>query len=246
MKRDSGSRKLSVMMLLFGLAALALRTGLYAAAVDARGLLLRGHPLTIALAVLSAAVLTIAALSTRKIKATGVYEDHYRADLPSALGCAAAGAGILATVLAGTPVTGSYLEKIWLFLGLASPVCLLLAAAARVLGKRPFFLLHVVVCLFFVLHIVTRYQFWSSQPQMQDYLFSLLGAMALMFFGFYKASLEAGLGDLRMTLGTGLAAIYLCIGELARSSCPLLYLGGILWVLTDLFSIRNVFSHEEK
>lgn len=238
MKRNFGSKQLPGIMLIWGITALVLRKVLYATAVDVKGLLLRNQPLEIALAALTAAALTIAALSARKWNGGQDYEALYCADFPGALGNAAAGAGILATVLTAPPVMEGYLESAWRILGFAAPVCLLLAAVARVRGKRPFFGLHVVACLFFVVHIVTRYQLWSGNPQMQDYIFSLLGAMGLMFFGFYCAAMEAGCGSLRMTVGMGLAAIYLCTAELARSSCPWLYLGGILWVLTDLCSIR--------
>lgn len=239
MIRNSGSRKLSVMMLVFGFAALMLRRSLYATAVDAKGLLLRGHPLGIALAVLTGLVLAILVTAVRKQERADIFEELYTTGLPSAIGSVAAGAGILVTVLTGTTAMGGTLENAWRYLGLAAPVCLLLAGVARIFGRKPFFLLHVVVCLFFVVHIVTRYQLWSSNPQLQDYVFALLGAMGLMFFGFYTAAMEADCGSYRMRLGAGLAAIYLCLGELARSSCPALYLGGILWVLTDLFSIRN-------
>lgn len=237
MIRKSGSGKLPVRMLVFGVAALALRKALYATAVDVKGLLLRYQPLEIALLVLTVGVLVRIVLAARKEQKSGIYEEHYGASLPGALGQMAAGAGILMTVLTAAPGTGSYLEMAWRILGLAAPVCLVLAGITRLLGKTPFFLLHVVVCLFFVLHIVTRYQLWSGHPQMQDYIFALFGAMTLMFFGFYTAAMEAGCGSLRMTTGMGLAAIYLCLAELARSACPWLYLGGALWVLTDLCSL---------
>lgn len=239
MKGNSTGRRLSVLTLLLGIAALVLRKGLYLLAVDDRGLLVRNHPLEIALAALTAGALTLLLLAVRKFGGSGNDADLYRADLPAALGNVAAGIGILVTVLTGTPVPGGYLYSFWRCLGLAAPVCLLLAGFARVQGKRPFFLLHVVVCLFFVMHIVTRYQLWSGKPQLQDYVFTLLGTMALMFFGFYTATLEAGCGKPRMNLGMGLAAVYLCTAELARSSCPALYLGSILWVLTELGSMGN-------
>lgn len=239
MKRDYGSVKLSGMMLILGIAALVLRKMLYAQAVDARGLLLQNHPLEIALAALTAAALTVLVLAVRKQKGSGNFADCYVADLPAAFGNVAAGAGIAITVLTGAPGMGGYLESAWRILGLAAPVCFCVAAFARMWGKTPFFLLHVVGCLFFVVHIVSRYQLWSGNPQMQDYVFSLLGAMTLMFFGFYTAALEAGCGSRRMSLGMGLAAVYLCLAELARSSCPALYLGGACWVLTELCSMKT-------
>jgi len=240
MRRNSGSIRLPVMMLIWGIVALMLRKTLYATAIDIKGLLLRYQPLEIALTALTIGMLIRVVLAVRKQKGSGDYADYRFAGIPGAIGNLAAGAGILMTVQFAEPGMGNYLGIAWRFLSLAAPVCLLFAGIARLLGKRPFFLLHVVVCLFFVLHIVTRYQVWSGHPQMQDYLFSLLGAMALMFYGFYTAALEADCGNYRMMRGMGLAAIYLCMAELAQSECPWLYLGGICWVLTDLCSMRGI------
>lgn len=239
MKGNSGSRKLTVMTVLFGIAALAMRRALYATAVDVKGLLVRNQPLGIALTVLTLGVLIRIALAVRK-KDGDVCETHPSANLPAALGSVAAAAGILVTAYTGGNPMSSPLENAWYVLGLAAAPCLLLAGVARLFGKQPIFLLHVTVCLFFVVHIVTRYQLWSANPQLQDYVFALLGAMALMFFGFYTAAREAECGNDRMKLGMGLAAIYLCLAELARSSCPALYLGGAIWVLTDLIGRKDV------
>ena len=238
MKRIFAGKSTLSVTVCWGILALVLRRQLYATGVDVKGLLVENHPLSIALTVLTIGVLIRNVLTARKKEGTPTYEELYSGSLTGAIGNVAAGAGILVTVLSADSGMGSYLESAWRMLGLAAPVCLLLAAITRMLGKKPFFLLHVVVCLFFVLHIVTRYQLWSGHPQMQDYLFSLLGAMALMFFGFYSAALEAGCGNLPVMRGMGLAAIYLCAAELAHTSCPALYLGGIVWVLTDLCSMR--------
>ena len=244
MKRDSGSAGLSVRMLLFGIVAMVLRRTLYATAVDVKGLLLRHQPLEIALIVLTIGAMIHIALAARKIAPSGSYEDCYGAGALGAIGNVAVGAGILVTVFSGEGMMGGYLDSAWRILGLAAPACMLLAGITRVIGKKPFFLLHVVTCLFFVVHIVAHYQLWSSNPQMQDYVFALMGAMALMFFGFYTAALEAGCGNISLLRGMGLAAIYLCTAELARSSCPGLYLGGILWVLTDLCGLRKARREE--
>ena len=242
MKRNTGSALLPVLMLILGAAAFALRSALYAVAVDVKGLLLRGHPLEIGLTALTVAAMLLAALVAWKEEKSG-FDAKPLGNCLAALGNAAAGAGILVTVLTAESLAAGYLADTWQILGYAAPACLLLAGITRMLGKRPFFLLYVAACLFFLVHIVTRYQLWSANPQMQDYVFALLAAMALMFFGFYEASQEAGCGNSRMKLGMGLAAIYLCLAELARSSCPALYLGGILWVLTELVTVQK---REEK
>ena len=246
MNGKSGSRKLPWMLLVFGIAALAMRWGLYATAVDVKGLLLRNQPLSPVLTVLTIGVLVRIALAVRKMETSSCYEDHYSASLIGGIGHVAAGAGILVTVLTGRTLMGGYVETVWRILGMAAPVCLLAAGVARVLGRRPFFLLYVAVCLFLALHTVTRYQFWSGNPQMQDYLFSLLGLLALVFFTYSLAAWDAACGSLRLTMGTGLAAIYLCTAELAGSSGYALYLGGILWVLAELCSMKHGAAHKEK
>lgn len=210
-----------------GLAALVLRRQLYLTAVDEKGLLVRMHPLSIALLALTAAVCLLVVCTARKTR------DEAGTSSISALGHIAMALGILATVLPSVPMAG-YLGIAWRWLGLASPLCLLAAAAASVLKKQPFFLLHVVPCLFFVVHIVSRYQLWSSNPQMQDYLFALLSTMALAFFSFYKAAEEVDCGNRPMLLTAGLAAVYLCLAELANSGSPALYFSGMIWCLMEL------------
>ncbi len=229
-----------------GLAALVLRRQLYLTAVDEKGLLLRMHPMGIALLALTAAVLIVIYLTVRKQEDFQSWEEGCSGGLLMALGHAAMAAGILTTALTGAPRAAGYLGIVWKWLGLASPVCLLAAAFAGVCRRKPFFLLHVVPCLFFVVHIVSHYQSWSGNPQMQDYVFSLLGAMALMFFGFYTAAMEAGCGSRRMLMGMGLAAVYLCLAELAGSVYPLLYLSGAIWAWTGLCSFRTAQTGEKE
>ena len=220
-----------------GLAALLLRWQLYRTAVDEKGLLPRIHPLSIALLVLTAAVLLLIYITVRKQEEAAVFADRSPRSIPAALGHAVMAGMILTTVLAGSPQTSGYLATVWKYLGMAAFPCLVLAGTDRLRGKKSFFLLHMVPCLFFVVHIVSHYQSWSGDPQMQDYVFALLGAMALMFFGFYTAAMEAGCGSRRMRLGMGLAAIYLCLAETAHSAYPQLYLAGMIWVMTDLHSL---------
>ncbi len=227
---------------LLGLAALVLRRQMYMTAVDEKGLLVKMHPLSLALMVLTIAALVLVFLSARKREEP----ETVGGNGASALGHAIMAAGILFTVLPGAPRAAGYLGTAWRWLGLASPLCLLAAGAAQLGKKKPFFLLHMVPCLFFVVHIVSHYQTWSGNPQMQDYVFSLLGAMALMFFGFYTAAQEAGCGSRRMTLVMGQAAVYLCLAELANSAYPLLYLTGAIWAGTSQHGLREEQSAKEE
>ena len=226
-------------VLLLSVGAGFLRRILYAAALDEKGLLVRNHPIAIALWALVAVGSLLILWATRRCGGKSSYEDNFGPSTLAVLGHSFMACAVLMMTLQVTfPLPGP-LGLIWKVLGFASAAGLVWAGLYRKLGKLPFFGIYAALCLFLLLYLVSCYQLWSSNPQLQDYVFALLGAMGLMFFGFYTAAMEADCGSYRMRLGAGLAAIYLCLGELARSSCPALYLGGILWVLTDLFSIRN-------
>lgn len=227
--------------------ALVLRRLLYRFGTDARGLLVNNHPLSIALWALTALAAVYLFAGVRNLDGSEEYEDNFRKSPSAALGHVLAAAGIAFTVLTEEPRMANYLGQGWQLLGSLAPLCLLLAGAARLLGKKPFFLLHLIPSLFLVFHIINHYQMFSGNPQFQDYLFTLLGTMALMFFAFYSASFDVGLGNRRLHMGMGLAAIYLCLAELAASMYPVLYLGGIAWALTGQCSPYPVpKQHQEE
>lgn len=85
MRRSSGSVRLPMMMLLWGIAALFLRKTLYATAVDIKGLLLRNQPLELALTILTIGALVRIVLAVRKQKGSCDYEDYSAAGFPAPL-----------------------------------------------------------------------------------------------------------------------------------------------------------------
>ena len=234
MKNNNESRLLAFVVLLFGLLAMTLRRILYQTAVDEKGLLLSFTFPEVALLVLTSIVLVFLLLMLRGDKITSCYKDLHWSRLPAALGHTAAAGGMVMTLQWGSYAAYGTLTSVWNVLGYASAACLVLAGILRLLGKKPFFLLHVVPCLFFMVHLLIHCRYWSSIPQMQEYLFALLGALALMLFSYYTAAMEADCGNSCMLWGTALAAVYFCLAELAWSAYPELYLGGMFWALTGL------------
>lgn len=226
--------------------ALVLRKLLYAFAEDERGLLVAHHPLEILLTIVSVVAIGNILISVWKLDGSNRYRDNFSPSMTAALGHVAAAAGIALTLMTRQPMMANYLGTVWKTLGFLAPVCLLLAGYCRLQGKRPFFVLHLLPCIFLVFHIVNHYQYWSGNPQFQDYMFTLFGNMALMFFAFYHAAFDVGSGRRRMHLGMGLVAVYLCMAELARTLYPWLYLGGILWILTSLCNLNPVPKPQPK
>lgn len=245
MKTPNQNTHLPRNVLLLGAVGMALRWLLYATALDERRLLPTFHPLAICLGLLTAAALLYIIASVWKLNGDGAYENNFFPSPLAAGGQAAAAVGILVTMLHDAPalqdVLGTmlpgFLPSLWLVLGFLSVPCLLMGAYCRLKGKKPYFLLHVVPCLFFVLQIVVHYRLWNSKPQLMSYVFSLFGTAAMALFAMYTVLFEVDIPRRRMHLGMGLAAVYFCAVSLSDMRYPLLYLGAIAWAITGLCTL---------
>lgn len=237
MKKNGIYHNLPAAVAILGVLGCLLRGALYKFCLDGKGLLPANHPLELALWALTLAALALIFLSVWKLDGSNRYPDNFSPSFPAAAGHILAAAGILLTVLLKRPRMSGVLGGLWQAVGLICVPCLAAAGFARLRGKRPFFLLHMAPCLFLVFHIVNHYRLWSGNPQLQDYIFTLFGTMALMFFGFYNAAFDVGSGRRRMQLGMGLAAVYLCLVNLPDCGYPFLYLGCIAWAITGLCTL---------
>lgn len=231
MNHSKRANPAALSMGILGLAGLLLRRLLYALGTDSRGLLVSLHPLSLALAGLALGTAVYLILALRRQTPPARYEDSFPPSKKDLLGHCLAGVGIGATVLTNPLPMDGRLGTAWQLLGLACVPCLLYAGLCRGKGRRPFFLAHVAVCLFFMIHMVAHYQTWSSDPQLQDYLYPMLGVMGLMLFSFYTAGLDVGCGSWRMQRGAGLGACFCCLVALAQCEYPLMYLGCGVWAL---------------
>lgn len=245
MKKNQPNRRLPAAVLALGALCLVLRQGLYAAALDEKNLLLRGHPLEWLLwAAVSASVVLIL-LSLWKQGGSARYEDNFSPSVAGTFGHFLMAASIGITVMISEPGALGALGAAWKLLGFLSVPLLLWAGLCRLQGKMPFFLIHGILCVFLLMHIMNQYQRWCGNPQLMDYIFPLLGAVMLAFFAYYTAAFEAGCGTRRMHLGTGLLAVLLCTAALSVGEYPFLYLGGISWALTDLCRLQPPLKKEE-
>ena len=218
----------------WALACLAafLRRGLYINAVDAKGLLLWFHPLELLLWAVVALGASLIILTVRKLDGSNVYEENFGKSAPVGYVLLAWVIGLM--VLHNDFSGPAQVARLLRYVGMACVPALIWGAVSRVLGKKPFFLVHVVLTAFLLLHLVSRYQDWSGNPQLQDYVFDLLAMVALILFGYQSAAFEADMGNRRLQLGMGLLAVLLCGAALGRTEMTGLYAAGMVWAATDL------------
>lgn len=219
---------------LCGAAGLLLRRCQYTFAVDTEGLLTPNHPFTILLTLFSFAFLAFLGIAVWRLDGSAKYEDNFAPSTRSMAGHMLAGWGIFLTVMLNRAPMPGILGNAWNLLGLASLPCLILAGIYRKNGKQPFFLLHLIPCLFLVFHIVNHYQTWSGNPQLQDDLYTVLGTMAALFFAFYTTSFDVDLGKRRLQLFMGLSAVYLLMVSIPTTQYLFFCVGCACWAGSGL------------
>ena len=231
-------------ILLLGAAAAAVRGMLYRVAVDDTGLLLREHGLWWLLWAICAGAVA-AVLPVVKLKGSNRYEDNFGPGAAAAAGCFAMAVGIFLTVLEGNTMPRPGMVMVWKLSGALSLSTLAWAGREKLRGKQPFVLCYALPAVFLALHMVSRYQPWSGEPQTQDWLFSLLGLVGLLLCAYGNSAFSAGKGKRRSFLAVSLLTAFACLAALPHTESVWLYLGGALWAFTGRCRMEPVPVPEE-
>jgi len=119
-------------------------------------------------------------------------------------------------------------------LGLLSRAGLLVAGICRLTRKKPYFPIHALLCLVFILRMITQYRHWSADPQLQDYGFYLCAHAAVMLAAYQHAAFDTGMGNVRALWISSLGAVYLCCAALPQCEEALLMGCCAIWAFTNL------------
>ena len=209
MKINVKPQKLKILILAMGAVGFLLRVLLYTTGIDEKGLLITNHWSAIGLWILTAAAAAALILLTRSIQGPQRYADAYPVSNPGGFGCFAAAAAFLISSIGSISECFTTLDAAVMVLGFVSAAAMVAVGLCRLLGAKPFFLFHGVVCLY----------------------------LALMLSCYQLAAFDAGLGNHRKLWLSGLCAVYLCCLALIGGREPLFtaLCGG--WIFTNLTSL---------
>ena len=218
--------------LVMGLACQIGRWTLYRTAVDATGLLTAGTPLEWGSYALSILAIGLFAAAAGKLGETEVSSEPILAGLGQLIG----GLGLGWTAVRYSGEMPGMLGNLWRILGIASALCLIWSTWCTFRRKNTPFLLSLAPCLFWLVHLIDNYRGWSGQPQLQSYLFALLGTMAMTLFTYYTAAEVVGMGKPRLRVFAGLSAGYLCLAAMlpGPEKTQILLMSSALWAVSDL------------
>lgn len=220
-----------------GLVGLVCRVWLFAGGTDEKGLLVPGHPGGIVSCIIAAGAVIGFILMFRDAPRKAKYRKLFPASKAAAAGTAAAAVGICWSIVA---LWGQDLQRLGVacgVLGFVAGAALLLAAYARFRGARPNFLLSALVAMFLIIFLLSHYQSWSAEPEVQRYVFQL-AALACLTLRFYlQAALDLKMGSVRALVTADLCAIPLCCLALPGSGDWVMYFGMVIFLSLSLSSM---------
>ena len=242
---EKRNEKLPLLLVVLGLAAAAVRGLLYLTAVDGKGMLIRGHFLgTVLMLLCAAAVLSV--LGIFRLKGSEAYTDNFGPSTAAALGCLAMAVGVAMTLLEGNTMPRLRLVQLWYLSGVLGVAGLVWAGWSRYQGKQPLMPCYGIFTVFLALHMVSRYQPWSGDPQSQDWIFSLFAAIGLTLCGYGNSAFCADKGKRRSFLTISLLTVFACCAALPHTEYFWLYLGGTVWAFTGICRVTPVPLPEPK
>ena len=219
-------KRIPLLPLLSGLVCAGLRWLLFRNHTDALGLLETGTPVETGVFLLTGLCLVLFALAARR----GWAGENKLAAPGQMLG----GLGIFLTALTHSGQMAGPVGTLWKIMGLVAGICLIVQGVCVARKWPASFLLPLVVCVFFLLHLIDNYRGWSSQPQLQKYLFDLLASLSLTIFSYCDAARKVSLGKPKTRIFSGLCAVYFCLAAIPGSpEFTVLYALCALWALTD-------------
>ena len=241
MKRFLPHRAFPLIAVIPGLIGLLLRLALYTLE-EPSGLLPHNHFLHIATVILAIITAVLAGFFSAKTKDGFLYV-HERSPLAT-VGAILAALCLLPTAFGIQEQASGILNICLTFLTFLAVLCMLVLALLFWKGRRPHFLLHSGICLFFLIYTICQYPHWCANPQLADYLLPLLACVFLNFATYRRAAFDLHAQYSRKLPFFALMAGFFCICSLAGEGSPMFYLAGGLWALTNLCAVRPVPPQE--
>lgn len=216
-----------------GIAAAAIRFWIVASADD-RGLFSQAALPRLLLWLVTLITAAAVACVCLFMKNSRKYSASFPASTVGFAGLAAGGVCIGVSSVAGLLKGGELLSVLASVLGLAAAAALLLMASCRRQGVRPKMVLPGIVCVFLIVWLLKGFRSWTSMTQVDEYLFMQLASVCLMAAAFQDTAFCCGKGKRKLQALSHLAALFFCIGALPGCADPAAYLGGTLWMGTNV------------
>ncbi len=229
-----------------GILGFCLRLTLYRIGFDEKNILSATHPLQLACLALTALMAVYLWLNVRTLGEKSDSVAKFPASPLRALGFLAAACFTAFHALTLVREISVPLNLLRIALAFAGSISMGLCALPyrRFRGLRA--LCRGIVCAFFAIDMLCRYQSWSGNPQLPDYVFQVLACAALSLLSYQRLAFDTGLGKRRRLLFLCPMGLYLCLLCAAGPETRIFYLGGACWAASCLCSTQPAAKAKEE
>lgn len=215
-------RDIHWLILLSGTVGVLLRFCLLLEGTDDRGLYPAGHFSWALLAVFTVAVLVVLFLTTRYAGKSRRYLDNFPASIPGAIGFLAGAVGLFLTGLRGLS-DANILMRLECIVAIPAAAGLAAAAWSRFRGEKVHYLVYLLPCLFFALHLFSMGRLYGNEPEESRFLFAFFASAAASVAFYQLWGYAVDLGNRALSLFFSLITVYLCMVAIPDSPDAILY-----------------------
>lgn len=231
MKQLLRSRSLPLFPAAAGVLGLLLRLWLFSA-IDEKGLLPDRHFADTAVFLLTAVVLGLLFLITRKPMSRPVRKGVPA--LAGILGCALGGIGFLCTGLRNFSAYSARFSGIAVLAGIVGGLVLLAMAVLKYFRKRVHYGFPAILTVCLMLDTAAQCQVWGAASQLQEYFFPLMASIFLILTAYHATFLAARRGKPKWLAFFSQGALFFSCTCLNTTHWTL-YLGMLFWAASQLY-----------
>ena len=228
MKNKPKILRLLFLCLIPALTGFVLRFFLYRTGFDEKGILSSSNPLHLICCALVPAAALWLVLQLKSMKKRD-FRPGNAAGVCRMLGGLAAG-GLMAYSAVGLLLAGgNALAMVRALLAAAAALSMPLSVYAPREWKIPRLAGRALITLYFVLDMLARYQVWSGNPQLPDYVFHVAALVCLSLCSYHRLAFCTGIGKRKAHVFFSLMAMVLCVMAMIGPESKVFYLAGALW-----------------
>ena len=210
-----------------GLAAMGLQTLSLRQGYDEKGLFVWTNPAQLAMMLLCiAAAAGVIALVWKNVPERGGYAQLFPKSWLRG------GVSVLAGVMLALDLVYSLDPAVMALrlIGLAAAGCMVFGGVCAGIGCKPHPGFHAVVCVYFLLRLLTGYRLWGASAHLEQYALFMITGVLLMLYAFHRCSADAGAIGRRKLILTGFGAMFGSLTALAMPGDRVFCLVTVLWV----------------
>ena len=246
MKKHLNSILLPLLTIGLGIFGALLRGIYFSSATDSQGLLQPFHPAQILLWVLTLGFAVFLLLNIRKLPQGAKYTFNFPLSPIHAIGDGVSGLGFLIFSVSLFASETDPLSLLCATLGLGSTIALILLGLYRWKGTRPTPVFSIILCVFLILRLISCYQLWSPNPQMEEYLFPLFANVFALLSCYYDATFTDSAGNRARHTFFHLFAVYCAIVSLPECDNVVFYLTVCVFMLSNLCNLTPITTEKRK